>query len=324
MAGGGQDQDQDRMRIIANKQNNAIAVYATQNEADIVEGMLRKIDIMPQQVRIDATVAEVTLNDSLQYGTQFFFKQGGLNGVLTSAFTGSSSGFFVAGSSTGAQAAIAALQSVTQVHVLSSPQLMVMDNQTARLQVGDLVPYLSSTSQSTITSTSPVITAISYRQTGVILDVTPRIGAGGLVTLDIAQEVSDINSTLTTPGINSPTFADRSVHTTIAIQDGQTVGLAGLIRDTSSAGNAGFPFVKDIPVLGALLGQQDNTRARTEMLVLVTPHVVHDQQEARSLTQELLEALPNAAGTSDHLRQTPISGSADPTEPMRRKLGPTQ
>ena len=195
--------------------------------------------------------------------------------------------------------------------------------QAARLQVGDLVPYLSSTSQSTITSGSPVITAINYRQTGVILDVTPRIGAGGLVTLDISQEVSDIDPTVSTVGINSPSFSDRSVHTTIAVQDGQTIGLAGLIRDSASDNNAGLPFLKDVPLVGALLGQQNNTRVRTEMLVLVTPHVVHDQREARSLTQELLEALPNAANASDRLRQTPVSGSSDPTAPLRRKFGPT-
>lgn len=317
----GQDQDPDRMRIVVNKQNNAIAVYATQNETDLLEGMLRKIDIMPQQVRIDATVAEVTLNDSLQYGTQFFFRQGGLNGALASAFSGGAQGFFVAGNNSGAQAAIVALQAVTKVNVLSSPQLLVMDNQTARLQVGDSVPYLTSTSQSTITSGSPVITAISYRQTGVILDVTPRIGADGLVTLDIAQEVSDINAAITTPGINSPTFADRSVRTTIAIHDGQTVGLAGLIRDSTSEANTGFPFVKDIPVLGTLLGQQNNTRARTEMLILVTPHLVHDQREARTLTEELLEALPNAAAAPERLRRMPWSGASDPQAPVLRKLG---
>jgi general secretion pathway protein D len=321
--GTGQETDVDAMRIVPDPQNNAVLIYGTRQEEDTVVAMLRKIDILPLQVRIDAIVAEVSLNDQLQYGTQYFFKQGGLNGVLTAVFNTAAPGFFVAGGG-GAQIAIQALQAVTEVHVLSSPQLLVLDNQPARLEVGDLVPYLTNSSQATITAGSPVINSISYQQTGVVLDVTPRVNGGGLVTLDISQEVSEVDPTITTAGINSPAFSDRTVHSRIAVQDGQTIGLAGLIQDSSSKGNSGFPFIKDIPVLGAILGQQNNTRSRTELLILVTPHVIHDQRDARDLTEDMREHLSGAAAIPSELQRLRPSGSADPNGPLinRIKQGP--
>ncbi len=308
------------MRIVPNPQNNAVLIYGTREEEDTVVAMLRKIDILPLQVRIDATVAEVNLNDALQYGTQYFFKQGGLNGMLTAAFAPGVPGFFVAGNNS-AQVAISALQAVTEVHVLSSPQLLVLDNQPARLEVGDLVPYLTSSSQGTLVAGSPVINSIAYQQTGVILDVTPRVNGGGLVTLDISQEVSEIDPTVTTTGISSPAFSDRTVHSRVVVQDGQTIGLAGLIQDSTSHSNSGFPWLKDIPLLGALFGQQNNSRMRTELLILVTPHVMHDQRDARDLTEDLREHLSGAAAVPVELQRLKPSGSADPTGPLINRIG---
>jgi general secretion pathway protein D len=294
--------------------------------------MLRKIDILPLQVRIDAVIAEVTLNDSLQYGTQFFFQSGGINSVLSTssgAVSGPSAsnlglnfpGFFIGGHSAGgAPFAIQALQQVTTVHVLSSPELLVLDNQPARLQVGSVVPYLSQTSQSTLTSDSPVISSINYQQTGVIMQVTPRVNSGGLVTLDVMQDVSDVAAGLTTTGINSPTFDERNVTSRVVVQDGQTIGLAGLITDSASLGNQGIPWLKDIPILGLLAGTQTNKRQRTELLILITPHVIHDQRDARALTDDLREQLINAAAVPNMLNNLRPSGSADPAARLRQNL----
>jgi general secretion pathway protein D len=325
----------DTMRIIPNVQNNAILIYATSRENEALDAMVRKIDILPLQVRIDAVIAEVTLNDSLKYGTQFFFKSGGVNGILSTAtqdlgvanltaavFGTSLPGLVVGGSGRGgAPIVISALQAVTSVQVLSSPELLVLDNQPARLQVGNVVPYLSQTSQSTIASNAPIVSSINYQQTGVIMQVTPRVNAGGLVTLDIAQEVSDVATNVSTPGINSPTFLQRSVSSRVVVQDGQTIGLAGLIRDNVTRQNGGIPWLKDIPLLGALAGQQTNGRERTELIVLITPHVVHDQREARALTADLREQLINAAFVPTALQSTRASGSPDPNERLRRRYG---
>jgi general secretion pathway protein D len=330
--GGGGENGTDNLRIIPDDQNNSILAYGTDRELGTIEAMLRKVDIVPLQVRIDAVIAEVTLNDNLQYGTQFFFKSGGINGILSTATSTPASpsaaslnmnfpGFFLGGSGGGgAPFAIQALQQVTKVHVLSSPELMVLDNQPARLQVGSVVPYLSQTSQSTITSNAPVVSSINYQQTGVIMQVTPRVNSGGLVTLDIMQDVSDVATGVTTPGIQSPTFDDRNVTSRVVVQDGQTIGLAGLITDNTSIGNQGIPWLKDIPVLGLLAGTQTNTRQRTELLILITPHVVHDQRDARALTEDLRDQLVNAAAVPNMLNTLPPSGDADPSERLRKQL----
>ena len=319
----------DEMRIVADAINNSLLIYGTPQEVATVMETLRKIDIIPLQVRIDAVIAEVELNDALQYGTQFFFKSGGLNGTLSAVFnaTNSFSGYFLAGSNA-SQVALNLLQAVSTVHVLSSPELMVLDNQPARLEVGDLVPYLTQQAQSTQTNTSDIINSVAYEQTGVILEVTPRVSSEGLVTLDIAQEVSNVNTaastTISNGGITSPTFTQRDVESRVVVQDGQTIGLAGLIQDSVTKSNQGVPFLKDIPVLGALFGQQSNSRTRNELLVLITPHVVHDQRDALAFTEDLRDELPSAAAVPQYLHDLPVSGSDDPGAPLIRGLGGAQ
>ncbi|WP_458094232.1 type II secretion system secretin GspD [Roseomonas sp. WA12] len=328
--GGGGGAAPDSMRIIPHPQNNSLLVYATPQERETLEATLRRLDILPLQVRIDATIAEVTLNDQLQYGTQFFFRAGEFNGVLSTAVATAASaglntaipGFVVAGrAGTGAPLAISALQAVTDVRVLSSPQLVVLDNEPARLQVGQLVPFLTQSAQSTLTTGAPIVSSVDYRETGVIMEVTPRVNSGGLVTLDISQEVSDVVAGTTTTGLNSPTFSQRVVRTRVAVQDGQTVGLAGLIRDNASRGNQGIPWLSNIPILGSLVSSQDNQRQRTELLVLITPRVINDQRDARALTEDLRDSLSNAAALPGELQSLPLSGSPDPQARVRRRLG---
>lgn len=328
------------IRIIPDLQNNSLLVYGTRAETETISAMLHKIDIMPLQVMVDATVAEVTLNDSLQYGTQFFFKSGGINGILSTATQslGSanlvssqlSSGFpgFVLGGSGqgGAPFVINALQTVTKVRVLSSPQLMVVDNQPASLMVGNLVPYLTGATTSVVTSNSTITNSINYQPTGVILQVTPHVSTTGLVTLDISQQVSSVSSTTTVTGsssssINSPTFSQRQVTSRVAIEDGQTVGLAGLITDNASRGNQGLPWLKDIPILGMLGSQQTNTRERTELLVLITPHVIRSQSDARAMTEDLRRNLAQSAALAPELARTPQTGSADPQRRILKAIG---
>ncbi|MBV9016395.1 MAG: type II secretion system secretin GspD [Alphaproteobacteria bacterium] len=338
---------ESRIRIIANRRNNALLVYATPSEYAVIEGMLRKIDIIPLQVLIEATIAEVTLNDTLNYGTQFFLG-GKFAGTLTqgSQFTGTTTtgttttttgttttttvpaagptAFSVGGVPTtignnfpgfvlanGIREVINALANVTQVKVLSAPQLMVLDNEPARLQVGSLVPVLTQSQQSTIAAGAPIVNSIDYRDTGVIMLVTPRVNSGGLVTLDISQEVSDVAQT-TTGNIDSPTFDQRLIRTRVAVQDGQTVGMAGLIRDSDTQGNAGIPVLKDVPVLGSLFSSQTGSRQRTELLVLITPHVVKDQRDARALTEDLRNQLVNAGLVRQELQNKPLRGSPNP------------
>jgi general secretion pathway protein D len=319
--GGGAGATENRIRILANQTNNALLIYATPNEYSVIEGMLHKIDIIPLQVLIEATIAEVDLNDQLQYGTQFYFKTDHIAETLgtpspanfpslTSLAFPSTSPYFILSKSP--NFALAALADVTKVKVLSAPEVMVLDNQPARLQVGQQVPVLTGTATSTLAAGAPVVNSVDYHETGVIMQVTPRVNTGGLVTLDIAQEVSDVAAAAANTVTGSPTFDDQVFRTRVAVQDGQTVGLAGLIRDNVSEQNAGFPFLKDIPIVGTLFSTQANSRMRTELLVLITPHVVHDQRDARALTEDLRSQLINAGLVPQQVDHQGASGSANP------------
>jgi general secretion pathway protein D len=302
---------ENRIRIIANRRNNALLIYATPSEYSVIEGMLRKIDIIPLQVLIEATIAEVTLNDVLQYGTQFFFRVAHVAETLgpQPVFPENFAGFAL---SKAPNFILKALADVTKVRVLSAPQLLVLDNEPARLQVGQQVPVLTGTATSTLAAGAPVVNSIDYHPTGVIMQVTPRVNSSGLVTLDIAQEVSDVAPPAANTAQGSPTFSDRVVRTRVAVQDGQTIGMAGLIRDTSTEENSGVPFLKDIPLLGTFFSTQGNNRNRTELLVMITPHVVRDQRDARALTEDLRSQLINAGLIPQQLQRRGHPGLANP------------
>jgi general secretion pathway protein D len=345
--GGGGDQSASAMRIVPNPENNAILIYATGEEEDTVEAMMHKIDILPLQVRIDVIIAEVDLNDNLAYGTQYYFTHHALHGALAqaasalasgntsgpSASSSSSGGFVFNAVGSSGDIVLSALQGISTVKVLSSPELLVLDNETAQLQVGNLVPYLSA--QTTVptagllTSGLETSNSVNYFNTGVITAVTPRVNSGGLVTLDITQQVSSVapnSGTSSTSGssINSPTFQQRAVQTRVVVQDSQTVGLAGLISDNVSRQNSGIPFLKDIPIISFFASNQSNARSRTELLVLLTPHVLHDQRDARALTEDLREQLPRAAYVPEELQNLRRGGSDDPLRNQRARipLGP--
>ena len=179
-----------------------------------------------------------------------------------------------------------ALTQITDVKVISSPQLMVLNNETARLQVGDQVPIATQEVQSIVDSDAPIVNSIEYRDTGVILSVSPRVNSGGLVVLDIVQEVSDVVST-TTSELNSPTIQQRRIKSTVAVQSGESVALGGSIRDGNNKGVTGIPVVSEIPLLGNLFKTTTNTQRRTELLVLLTPRVATSRQDAREITEEL-------------------------------------
>jgi general secretion pathway protein D len=189
---------------------------------------------------------------------------------------------------------------------------LVLDNQPARIQVGQQVPVLTGTATSTLAAGAPVVNSVDYHSTGVIMQVTPRVNSGGLVSLDIAQEVSNVAAAATNTVMGSPTFNDQVYTTRVAVQDGQTIGMAGLITDNVSNGNGGIPFLKDIPILGLLVSTQDNSRTRSELLVLITPHVVHDQRDARALTEDLRSQLIDAGLVPQQLQRRGSPGVANP------------
>jgi general secretion pathway protein D len=290
LAVSGNEPKRTGIQIVPDVRNNALVVSATPEEYRQIEGALQQLDVTPLQVLIEATIAEVTLTDQLRYGLEWFFHTGDSNFTFSSLATGAVRpafpGFSYAFSSANAQVVLNALSQITDVKVISSPQLMVLNNETARLQVGDQVPIATQEVQSVVNTDAPIVNSIEYRDTGVILNVSPRVNSGGLVVLDIVQEVSDVVPT-TSSDLNSPTIQQRRVKSTVAVQSGESVALGGLIRDSNSKGVTGLPVLSEIPVLGNLFKTTDNTQRRTELLILLTPRVVANRKDAREITEEL-------------------------------------
>ena len=281
--------------ISSDDANNAIVVFGTPREYAVIEDALRKLDVLPLQVLIEAAITEVTLNDELRYGTQWYFGDGNGQSRLNNGTTGkikpSFPGFnFVYNNGMSIRATLDALAGVTTINVVSAPKLLVLNNQTASLQVGDQVPIVTASATSTITANAPLVDEVEYRDTGVILKVTPRVNAGGLVLLDISQEVSDVAATGSS-NIDSPTIQQRKFSSSVAVQDGQTIALGGLIRDSRTQTRSGLPVLSQIPVVGGLFGVHDSSVKRTELLVLLTPRVVRNPDDARAITEELREKI---------------------------------
>jgi general secretion pathway protein D len=291
---------QANIRITPDIVNNSILVYASQETQHIVEQTLRQIDRPLMQVAIDATVAEVTLNDALAYGVQYFLNSrnpGSQNAVsITStiaAAAGPLSGVFpglnfVLGPASMPNVVLDALHSVTDVKVLSNPSLVVLDNQPATLQVGDQVPISTGTA-TVLTANNTVVSTIDYRNTGVILRVVPRISANGNVIIDVEQESSSV--TPTSASSLTPTISDRHVKSTISVASGQTVLLAGLISDETDRSRQGIPVLDKIPGIGDLFSQQSSTKVRTELIIFIRPTVIRDAVDAHMVAEELRSKL---------------------------------
>lgn len=282
------------VRIQPSPRVNGLLIYANEDEFAQITRVIDQIDVAPEQILIESTVAEVVLNDQLKYGVQWFFntRDGGsatfssaANGSIAQSFPGFSYSFqgqFV-------RAALNALSAVSDVEVISSPQLVALNGQTARLQIGDEVPIITQ-SATGLQDDARIVNSVSYRDTGVVLSVTPRAGSDGLVIVDVSQEVSDVSGT-TSSSIDSPTIQQRRFETRVAIQDGETVALGGLIRSSMSRGNTGVPVLNRIPGIGAAFSTRDRTVRRTELIVFLTPRVIRSPESARAVTREMHERL---------------------------------
>jgi general secretion pathway protein D len=297
------------VRITADVTNNAVLVYANADSQRIVEQTIRQIDRQQRQVAIEATIAEVTLNNQLQYGVQFFLasqKGSVVNTIATGAGTPITSvepasnavnaaagallgrvlpGFnFLIGSENSPRVILDALHTLTDVKVLSNPSLVVLDNQPATLQVGDQVPF-STGSATVLTANNTVVNTIDYKNTGIILRVLPRANSNGNVVLDIEQEISSVAAG--SAGSLTPTISQRRVKSAIAVASGQTVLLAGLISETANKGQLGIPLLDQIPGLGDVFSHQTNTRARTELILFIRPTVIKDAVDAHVIAEEM-------------------------------------
>ena len=288
----------DDVSVSAVEESNALLVRATPGQWESIRRTIERLDTMPLQVHIEAQVVEVELSGKLKYGVNWFFEEAVAENDLPSAL-GRDIWGDIAGSVTGdgglgwtflgrnAAAVISALDNQSNVRVLSTPSVVVRNNAEAKLDVGTKIP-VNSTSFNPIvgdgTGGNGTFTQVQYLDTGVILTVTPRISRDGTVFMEIDQEVSSPGDTADENG-NLP-INKRSLVTEAAIQSGETVMLAGLIRDSSLKGSDGVPGLSRLPVVGALFGSKTEDTLRTEVIILVTPRVIRDPAEARRLTDE--------------------------------------
>ena len=293
----------DGIRVVSDDYNNSLLVLATPSEYEKIERTLKKLDVVATQVLIEASIIEVTLTDGLEYGLEWAFDNnlgGGdsgrglldLGGGLQPRVPGFS--YTISDSASAVKAVVNALAEKSLINVISTPSVMVLDNHTAAIHVGDQQPIRSA---STITTGGNVQQSITYRDTGVKLEVTPSVNDGGLVTLDIIQSITDVGPVDAATGQRS--FLERNVSSRVAIRSGESVVLGGLIRDNESEGRSGIPLLMDIPGLGALFSTTNNVASRTELLIFISPRVLEGAEDLRALNTEMRNRMRGLKDFSD-------------------------
>ena len=302
------------VRIIADEVNNSLIVVATAQEYEIIRPIINQLDVMPLQVLVDATIVEVTLTDSLKYGLQWYFNHsnGGENSMnsnglgalststLASAATTAATGGFgysFLSKSNDIGAILNAQASNNNVNVISSPSLMVLNNQEASIQVGEEISLSTGTFGISgitggigVNGSSTPLTQNQQRKTGVKLKIKPRVNANGLVTMDVTQSVEDVADSIKNGEVN-PRISTREIDSSIVIQSGESIVLGGLIKDKNTNGEGGIPLLHEIPVFGSLFGNKNKGNDKIELVVLITPRVVKSRQDAGLITDEFKRKL---------------------------------
>lgn len=300
--GGGSFTLGNDVRVVSDDYNNTLLVYAPPFEYKKIERILTKLDIVSTQVLIEASIVEVTLRDDLEYGLEWAFDSdlgGGDTGTGLFDLGGNLSpqpgfSYTITNSAGAVKAVINTLAEKSLINVISTPSVLVLDNHTASIHVGDQQPVQG---QSTVTNGGNVQNSITYKDTGVKLNVTPSVNDGGLVTLDIDQSVTDVGPV--DAATRQRSFLERTVSSRVAIRSGESVVLGGLIRDNETEGKSGIPLLMDIPVVGALFSTTTQASTRTELLIFITPRVLESDQDLRELNREMRSRMKGLTNFQD-------------------------
>jgi general secretion pathway protein D len=280
-----------KVSVVADESNNSLVIAASRRDYDRMLGMLASLDKMSGQVLIEAVIAEAALTDQLKFGLRYsvgagnFFK---FTNADDGALTNEAAGFTYSATSPDFRVVLNALSRVTDVKVVSSPNLTVLDNHTAKLQVGDQVPIISQSATSSTTGTTT--TEVQMKDTGVILNVTPRISSNGHILLDIEQEVSDVVNT-TSSTINSPTIRQRKVSSTVEVGDGQSIVIGGLVQEQQQKGTDAVPILGKLPIIGAAFRSRNDQTKRTELMIFIRTRIIHNEVEAKVIADEFRAGL---------------------------------
>ena len=338
----------EEVRIVADEITNSLIILATPRDYAMIRDVLRKLDVVPRQVLIEAIIAEIKLTDDLAFGLEYALSVGGLGGLLGAE--GAASGGVSVGDTPGtgslnvANSALLgaanramtigsqgifgfltnrdeflvlmnALATDDKVNILSTPHVIAADNREANILIGEEVPILTSTSTSSLTDTARTINSVQYRETGKILTILPQVNSAGLVNLEIRQEVSAVGNA-EFGRTNSPSFVSREAETTVVVQDGESVVLGGIIDDQVRRSRSGVPYLMDVPVLGRLFRVDSEKVERTELIILITPRVIRNRQELRTVTDEFTGRIQTLKEMIDsRLLRAPSSSSPSPPPP---------
>ncbi|WP_281928029.1 type II secretion system secretin GspD [Methylocystis iwaonis] len=323
--------DNDRYKIGVDDAKNALIVMATPEDYRRIRQVIETLDVLPNQVFLEATIAEVSLNDTLRFGVRWFMqshsnlfgfssgagKAPAPNDLLGSNLLGAPvgavfPGFAYAFRALNQQVTFNALNTITDVNIISTPSLTVLDNREAMLQVGDQIPVQTLTSVSAIGNT---FNSVNYTNTGVILKITPHISESGRVMLELEQEVSNVDPN-TAAGSTTPTIQQRRVKTQVVVNDGESLMLGGLVKDQNGNGSAQVPVAGDVPLVGNLFKDKGNTILKSELVIMITPHVVRSLSEGREITEEykrkLLNISTRAIGRPHDIEQSARRTFLDP------------
>ena len=291
----------EAIRVVSDDYNNALLVYASPYEYNKIERILKKLDVVATQVLIEASIVEVQLTDGLEFGLEWTFQNGignnyrGAGALDLTGLAPVSPGFsYTVTSANDVRAVVNALAEESLVNVISTPSVLVLDNHTAAIHVGDQQPIQS---RQLVTDGGNITNSIEYKDTGVKLEVTPSVNDGGLVTLDVNQSVTDVGPEDAATGQRS--FLERNVSSRIAVRSGESVVLGGLITDNSTVAKSGVPYLMDIPMLGNLFSRNTDATKRVELLVFITPKVVESDAELRDLTREMRDRMRGLTGFDD-------------------------
>ncbi len=318
------------VRITADPSDNSIVIYSNQDDYRVIERSLRELDRPQLQVVIEATIAEVTLTNALQYGVQYYLgssdvRAGSNNGSI-SLSTSSTSALLsqalpglnvLLGSQASPKVILSALQSLTSVKVLSAPSLVVSDNQPAFLQVGDSVP-ISTGSATVLSAQNTVVNTITMQDTGIILKVWPHIHANGTVELEIEQEVSGVVGGISATGTSNlnPTISQRRVHSTVEVPSGQTVLLGGLMSEEDDKTQTGIPILRQIEGLGDMFGNTNGSKVRTEIIIFVKPRIIRDGLDAQNVAEEFRAGMSTMRNSAAIINGVGVSAPKGPSSAL--------
>ena len=317
----------DALRIIPDEGANTLLIMATQDEYRRMSEALRQLDVAPLQVLVEATIVEVTITDDLRYGVQYFLEgtlaQEPAVGTLSNAATNAILPTFPGASlvlGEPSKIVLDALEGITELNVISSPNLMVLDNQTARLVVGDQIPVTvqNVTNGFTSTQNDPVLfNSIEFRDTGVIFEVTPHISSDGSVTLDILQEVSNVSRT--SSQTLTPTISQRKIESSVVAQSGQTIVLGGLFSDNEARLRSGIPVLSRAPLFGGLFSTTSKNETRKELVVLIQPRILRNEAEAIAITREFQDRVTGLKLSAEQVAPTMRDKENLIFEPVRKE-----